>query len=494
MVTSKLKDKTNTIKDVDTLNSTIIFPLGVDNSVKTRENLDESEYESSLDWDTNIPKEVYIEPICLRDRSIGSGEDDADSVMELDQLKENSIIQQYIPSLLRNKGKMNVKGRTIITLHCKLENLGFLTRNIGKLGSLVDNIEVVYVNIPYDFNENGSETLIRPNLKMGNKFKPNVCPDFGIFTNILGILHLEMNPDTTIIAIKDLETFSGEIGGHAVTDNVIVCKRDYFTNDIIAKMKSCDRYTDLCQVIAVNGIEISAPIAKECDKVAVIVEPRVDPLLPEVLESYSKILGEEWKIQIFHGTENGHLISDKYVKCRMNIINFTREDYSKLLLTSEFYKLCLGQYILIFQLDSCINSKAEYSIDYFLGFDYVGAPWINQKSLINNKPLVIGNGGLSLRKKSKMIEICDLVHSKYRKLLNKNEDVVISSMLQLDGKLPDMQIGKKFSVELQWESRPFGVHRAWDYLNNKEFKLLLNDCPELMMLKSKYFPALSDIP
>lgn len=52
---------------------------------------------------------------------------------------------------------------------------------------------------------------------------------------------------------------------------------------------------------------------------------------------------------------------------------------------------------LIFQTDTLINPKYKDLIYEFIDYDYVGAPWISNGD--------VGNGGLSLRKKSKMIEI-----------------------------------------------------------------------------------------
>jgi len=72
--------------------------------------------------------------------------------------------------------------------------------------------------------------------------------------------------------------------------------------------------------------------------------------------------------------------------------------YNSMCCNKEFYKLFKDyEYILIYQTDCWIF---EDKLDYFikLGYDWYGAPWPH-----NNDH--IGNGGLSLRKVSKMIEI-----------------------------------------------------------------------------------------
>jgi hypothetical protein len=71
--------------------------------------------------------------------------------------------------------------------------------------------------------------------------------------------------------------------------------------------------------------------------------------------------------------------------------------YNNLLKNINLYEIIPTENFLIFQTDTLINPKYKDLIYEFINYDYVGAPWI-----INNQ---VGNGGLSLRKKSKMIDI-----------------------------------------------------------------------------------------
>jgi hypothetical protein len=110
-----------------------------------------------------------------------------------------------------------------------------------------------------------------------------------------------------------------------------------------------------------------------------------------------------------------------------------------------------------------------------LQYDYVGAPWVS-----DNK---VGNGGLSLRKKSKMIEII-----KSKGYVHLNEDIYFSS--DVDNKIqynvPDYTIAKLFSVETLFYDRPFGIHNCWRYLNKENMDFLINkysDLQELMNLQ-----------
>ncbi len=80
--------------------------------------------------------------------------------------------------------------------------------------------------------------------------------------------------------------------------------------------------------------------------------------------------------------------------------------YSNLLMTSRFYKRFSSyDYMLIFQTDALI---LRGDLNTFIRLDkaYIGAPWIDKNRA--TKKLLIGNGGLSLRKVDYFIEITRL--------------------------------------------------------------------------------------
>lgn len=89
-----------------------------------------------------------------------------------------------------------------------------------------------------------------------------------------------------------------------------------------------------------------------------------------------------------------------------------------------------------FQTDSIILSENKEKINSFLQYDYVGAPWTNQN---------IGNGGLSLRNKNKMIEIIQHKPTIY----NQNEDIFFSTNNTiLVSKPSNMKMQKTFQLKL----------------------------------------------
>ena len=149
---------------------------------------------------------------------------------------------------------------------------------------------------------------------------------------------------------------------------------------------------------------------------AVIVEPRVHNALPFVLKNFDENLPDEWSILVIHGTENNIFIKD-FIKnsnitriqtVELNIKNLTTQEYSNLLKTKDFYNFIKTETFLIFQVDTLIIPENKNNINDFLEYDYVGAPWGDN---------YVGNGGLSLRKKSKMLEIIEKCHPDFYHIL-----------------------------------------------------------------------------
>ena len=124
---------------------------------------------------------------------------------------------------------------------------------------------------------------------------------------------------------------------------------------------------------------------------------------------------------------------------KINPSNFVNvRAYSKMLCQAWFYKLFKGfDYILIYQTDCWVF---EDRLDYFmsLNHDYYGAPWPN----FNGK---IGNGGLSLRKISKMIEITSKGNGNP---YGKNEDMWFCLDHEKELDKPPLNVAANFSIEL----------------------------------------------
>jgi hypothetical protein len=124
---------------------------------------------------------------------------------------------------------------------------------------------------------------------------------------------------------------------------------------------------------------------------------------------------------------------------------------------------------LIFQTDTIILNRDK--IYDFMNYDYVGAPFNRnlkwRKSLPNTDFYDVGNGGLSLRRKSKMLEILN-----NNKMKNKNEDIYFAYYHNI--KKPNVKKAQEFSIETTYYDKPFGIHKIWSYLSENELKKLID--------------------
>jgi hypothetical protein len=151
-----------------------------------------------------------------------------------------------------------------------------------------------------------------------------------------------------------------------------------------------------------------------------------------------------------------------------------------MLLTKDFWNNFKGEKLLLYQEDTYLFHSNN--IEQFLEYDYVGASWpVNQDDNING----VGNGGFSLRSKSKMIECINKVDPikdlklgsstiNYMRSSNNDfipEDVFFSkSMLDFNiGKVATRDIANQFSQETQVCFNPIGGHNFWLANNNKTF-------------------------
>ena len=145
--------------------------------------------------------------------------------------------------------------------------------------------------------------------------------------------------------------------------------------------------------------------------------------------------------------------------------------YSKLLLSKEFYTHFLDyEYILIYQLD-CIILSDDLKSWCELGYDYIGAPLFWNKNKPENGFSRVGNGGLSFRKKSKMIE-----HIKTHVYNGEPEDIYFSKSKILQ--FPSIKEASNFSTEYLVNPNSYGIHRSHKILSNDKIKLLRKTCPE----------------
>ena len=244
-----------------------------------------------------------------------------------------------------------------------------------------------------------------------------------------------------------------------ITDTIIRNKNITIQNNIIIEqINNIKKIKKIKNSIKLQKINVQNKYT------AVIIEPRKHAALPFVLDNFLKNLSNKWNIIIFHGSLNNEYVNDIIDKqlydykdristINLQVDNFTITEYNKLLMNTNLYDFIPTETFLVFQTDSIIFEKNKELINDFLKYDYVGAPWNFSFRGVNN---YVGNGGLSLRKKSKMLEII-------KKDMNNNwnEDVYFSSTDKVKLFKPSKEEAKLFSVEQLFSKVTFGTHQPW---------------------------------
>jgi hypothetical protein len=221
---------------------------------------------------------------------------------------------------------------------------------------------------------------------------------------------------------------------------------------------------------------------------AVIVEPREHLALPFVLNNVATCL-PGWHIVIYHGTKNKGFLQDcinkdsvleKCILKELPYANLTLSMYNELLTSPAFYESIPTDTFLIFQTDSMIFPQHVHLLNQFLAYDYVGAPLVYSlfHSLLENTGInvnMVGNGGFSLRKKSKMLEIIyKYPYANEVKLMP--EDVYFS---RYSRHVPPYEQAKQFSIESILVPDAFGCHKPWNAIKHD---ILFQTFPEIKTL------------
>ncbi|MHB1909685.1 MAG: DUF5672 family protein [Nitrososphaerales archaeon] len=195
----------------------------------------------------------------------------------------------------------------------------------------------------------------------------------------------------------------------------------------------------------------------------VIVEPRCHQWFEGVLYNAAHTYGgTDVSLYVFHGTDNLDYIKQyigdwenvQYIN--MGVSNLDIRNYCHLLTSTSFYEHFKSEHILVFQTDSLFRKPID---DVYFNYDWAGAPWTFSNGC--------GNGGFSLRRVSKMIQICTQHGPSYE-----NEDIFFSRHLR-SGEYPDKEILKRFSSETIHCPDSCGMHKPYRYLSFDCVKQLL---------------------
>ncbi|QUC19018.1 uncharacterized protein UV8b_03259 [Ustilaginoidea virens] len=199
----------------------------------------------------------------------------------------------------------------------------------------------------------------------------------------------------------------------------------------------------------------AAPSMYNQSKVALLVEDRPQPLLAPLLLHFIYSLPADWTFR-FMGSYKSvrHLAKSaairEHVRAGKLDLTYTpfnmstkgQEMISRFLTTLWLYDTVLqpAELLLVFQSDSMVCSNCKHHLDEYLDYDWVGAPWNAQGNWG-------GNGGLSLRRVSRIV---DVLQKQKRKEDSDPEDVWLSERLghHATGKVANGSVSLTFSGEI----------------------------------------------
>jgi len=198
-------------------------------------------------------------------------------------------------------------------------------------------------------------------------------------------------------------------------------------------------------------------IFKDTQYTAIIVEPRKHEDLEIICKNVMYYLNEsgsdvKWGLKIYYGNKNEQFV--KHFTQNWNNVqleNLEIDDlsgilYNDMLKTTKFWETIPTENVLIFQTDTILR---RFGIDEFISYNYVGAPWIRYR-----EGKIVGNGGLSFRKKSRMLEITNQFSDEEITM----EDIYFCKYLK-DEDIAPYDVAKKFSVEDIYYENPLGLHQ-----------------------------------
>ncbi|EPS35262.1 hypothetical protein H072_11521 [Dactylellina haptotyla CBS 200.50] len=235
-------------------------------------------------------------------------------------------------------------------------------------------------------------------------------------------------------------------------------------------------------------------------KLALLIETRPLGHLAPLLLHMITVVPPDWRF-LFLGTNESiaHLNASLPVQMHErngkldlrlvpdNLSVAGQEQTSKTFTNLWFYEEVLGgkrgvENLLVFQTDSILCANSELSINDWLDYDWVGAPW-------NLNDRFGGNGGLSLRKISKIRQVLTFQN---RIEGTEPEDLWLINRI---GLLPNANMAtptqeSEFSVEQVWHQSPMGFHLGWGgarlpegvWDKEEQRKRVYEYCPEIKMI------------
>lgn len=211
--------------------------------------------------------------------------------------------------------------------------------------------------------------------------------------------------------------------------------------------------------------------------------------------AFSNLVPKAWNLCVITSTKALPYYKSMFLNSDIEYIvhplldseQFDIEDYNKLMKDpSTWDKLKDYENCLTIQDDGFVLKPGVE--DAFVGkYDYVGAPWADAEFNVELKkvgnPMMVGNGGLSLRSIAMMRTITRQENDNPTDLFNNDlqptpEDVFFAhNVYKRQGRIPTREKATMFSSEQMVNPNTIGIHKPWVYMPYRLAKQMLPQAP-----------------
>ena len=188
---------------------------------------------------------------------------------------------------------------------------------------------------------------------------------------------------------------------------------------------------------------------------ALLIENRPNPILAPLMLHFMSVVPPDWRFRFMGSVESvEHLNKSMAIREQVragkldltyipsNMTTGSQEEISRFLTTLWLYEVVLqpAEWLLVFQTDSILCANSQRNLNDYLDYHWIGAPW-------NPEGRFGGNGGLSLRRVSAII---DILRSQVRVDGSEPEDVWLAERLghRPGSKLANGTVSLTFSGEM----------------------------------------------
>ena len=188
----------------------------------------------------------------------------------------------------------------------------------------------------------------------------------------------------------------------------------------------------------------------------VIVERRIHPNLEFILYN-AAYFARAWAITIICSDFNQEYIENLVGNKSVQIVpmfqgnpepDIGKLEYNFLLQTKKFYEALPSEHLLLMEMDTYLRKPIDSTL---FQYDYVAS--------VYNWNTSMAGGGLSFRKKSAMLDICE----NYEHLEMAQDIYACKGMKTLGYKLPTVEEASPFFSESIISDDPLGVHQWWTF-------------------------------